>query len=93
MSRFEDATHHFQRALEMNAQIKAPIWIAHTQHEYARMLLLRNGLGDRDSALNLLEPALTAAEQLGMKALADKTRPLELAAYAAGAPLGLARTA
>jgi tetratricopeptide (TPR) repeat protein len=93
MSRFEDATRHFEHALKMNAQIRAPIWLAHSQHDYARMLLLRNHVADRDKARNLLEAALTAAEQLGMKALADKTRPLKLAAYSGGWSPGLARSA
>jgi DNA-binding SARP family transcriptional activator len=93
MSRFEDATRHFEHAIKMNAQIRAPIWLAHSQHDYARMLLLRNHVADRDKARNLLEAALTAAEQLGMKALADKTRPLKLAAYSGGWSPGLARSA
>jgi hypothetical protein len=57
------------------------------------MLLVRNDDGDRDKAVALLEAALTAAEQLGLRALADKARPLQLAAYAAGSSPGLARTA
>jgi hypothetical protein len=66
----------------MNAQIRSPLWIAHTQHDYARMLLLRNHRSDRDKAHKLLTQALTSAEQLGLKALADKARPLKLAAEA-----------
>jgi DNA-binding SARP family transcriptional activator len=93
MSRFNEATQHFEHALRMNARIRAPIWIAHTQHDYARMLLLRNHVGDRHKAVDLLEAALTAAEQLGLKALAKKARPLQLAAYAGGSSSGLARTA
>jgi tetratricopeptide (TPR) repeat protein len=93
MSRFDEAAQHFEHALKMNARIRAPIWIAHTQHDYASMLLLRNHLGDRDKALDLLERTVSAAEQLGLKALADKTRPLQVTAYAAGSSPGLARTA
>jgi tetratricopeptide (TPR) repeat protein len=92
LSRFEQAAQHFEQALEFNARIRAPIWLAHTQHDYARMLLLRNHVGDRDRALELLRTALTTAERLGMKALADKTRPLELAAHSAASSSGLART-
>jgi tetratricopeptide (TPR) repeat protein len=93
MSRFEEATRHFERAIKKNAQIRAPIWIAHSQHDYAHMLLLRNDVGDRDKAVDLLEAALTAAERLGLQALADKTRPLQLAAYAGGSLPALARSA
>ncbi|MEA2492261.1 MAG: hypothetical protein QOJ29_172 [Thermoleophilaceae bacterium] len=92
MSRFEEAAQHFEQALEFNARIRAPIWIAHTRHDYARMLALRNHLGDRDKAIELLQAVLTAADQLGLKALAHKTRPLQLTVYAAGASPGLAQT-
>jgi tetratricopeptide (TPR) repeat protein len=86
LSQYDDAAHHFEHALRMNAQISSPVWIAHTQHDYARMLLLRNRVGDRDTALELLTAALAKAEQLSLKALADKTRPLKLAAAAASPP-------
>jgi DNA-binding SARP family transcriptional activator/tetratricopeptide (TPR) repeat protein len=92
MSRFEDAARHFEQAIAKNAVIRAPIWIAHSQHDYARMLLLRNHLGDRERARKLLAAALTTADQLGLKALADRARPLQLAAYAAASSPGLART-
>jgi DNA-binding SARP family transcriptional activator/tetratricopeptide (TPR) repeat protein len=91
MSRFDEATQHFEHALEMNARIKAPIWIAHTQHDYARMLVLRDALGDRNKAVELLRAALAPAERLGLKALADKIRSLQLAAYAAASSPGLAK--
>jgi hypothetical protein len=55
-------------ALRMNAQIRSPLWIAHTQHDYADMLLHRSHPGHRDKALQLLDEALTTAEQLGLKA-------------------------
>ncbi|MDX6720732.1 MAG: hypothetical protein QOJ63_2986 [Solirubrobacteraceae bacterium] len=83
LSRYEDAARHFERALEANARITSSLWIAHTRHEYARMLLARGQPGDDERALGLLEQALTAAEELGLKALADKTRPLKRAAEAA----------
>jgi DNA-binding SARP family transcriptional activator/tetratricopeptide (TPR) repeat protein len=78
LSRYEDAARHFECALAMNAQIKAPLWIAHAQHDYARMLLLRGRTGDRDKARELLGEALATADRLGLKALADKTRRLKL---------------
>jgi DNA-binding SARP family transcriptional activator/tetratricopeptide (TPR) repeat protein len=83
LSQYEDAQRHFEEALAMNAQIRSPLWIAHTQHDYARMLLLRNHRADRDKAHELLTQALASAEQLGLKALAAKTRPLKLTAEAA----------
>ncbi|MGH2941173.1 MAG: ATP-binding protein [Solirubrobacteraceae bacterium] len=82
LSLYEDAARHFEHALKMNTQIRSPLWIAHTQHDYAQLLLRRNDRGDRDKALRLLEEALATAEQLQLKALADKARPLKLAAEA-----------
>ena len=54
LSRFEDAARHFEDALTMNEQIRSPLWTAHTQHDYARTLLLRNDPGDRRRAIELL---------------------------------------
>jgi tetratricopeptide (TPR) repeat protein len=83
LSRYEDAARHFKQALKMNAQIRSPLWISHTQHDYASMLLLRDDPGDNDKALQLLTEALTTAEALGLTALADNTRPLKRTAAAA----------
>jgi hypothetical protein len=44
------------------------------------MLLLRDGPGDRDTALELLAEALATAEQLGLKALAGRAQLLKPAA-------------
>jgi tetratricopeptide (TPR) repeat protein len=85
MSRYDAAECHFERAIKMNAQIRSPLWIAYTQLDYAHMLLLRDHCGDREKALDLLGKALATAEKLGLTALADKTRPLKLAAETAGA--------
>jgi DNA-binding SARP family transcriptional activator len=84
LSRFDDAARHFEHALEMNAQIRSPLWVAHTQHDYARMLLIRGQPDDKGKALQLLDQALHTAEALGLKALADTTRPLKLTAQAVG---------
>ena len=83
LSRYDDAARHFEHALEVNAHIRSPLWIGHTQHDYARMLLLRDGPGDRDTAIELVTDALATAEQLGLRALADKARRLKPTAGAA----------
>ena len=69
MERWEDAAQHFEDALAMNARMGARPWLAHTQHEYADMLLARNQPGDRDKAMALFNEALTTARELGMRAL------------------------
>ena len=83
LSRHDDAARHFKRALEMSAQIKSPLWLAHTQSDLARLLLLRNDPGDRDEALPLLDDALATAEELGLNAVTSKARLLKVAAEAA----------
>src|SRR5262249_31729071 len=45
-SRFEDGARHFEDALAMNAAMRTRPWLAHTQHEYARMLVARGEPGD-----------------------------------------------
>ena len=47
MERWEEAAQHFEDALAMNARMGARPWLAHTQHEYAVMLLARDQPGDR----------------------------------------------
>ena len=91
LSRFEDATRHFEQALSMNAQIRSPLWTAHTQHDYARMLLARGQPGDHDDARALLREALAAAQELGLETLADKARLLKLRTRAAESPRALPR--
>jgi tetratricopeptide (TPR) repeat protein len=85
-SRYTEAAQHFEQALTMNERIRSPLWIAHTQHDYARMLLVRNDPGDRCKALKLLQRAIATADELGLKALADKAGPLRLTAEAAAPP-------
>jgi DNA-binding SARP family transcriptional activator/tetratricopeptide (TPR) repeat protein len=76
LHRFDDAARHFELALEVNAQIRSPLWVAHTHYDYASMLLRRNGPGDRETTLELLRRSLASAERLGLTALADKARRL-----------------
>jgi tetratricopeptide (TPR) repeat protein len=72
MSRWEVAEEHFKDALEMNARIGAKPWLAHTQHEYAAMLLARGQPGDHAQAMSLLDEALGICRALGMNALVEK---------------------
>jgi DNA-binding SARP family transcriptional activator len=65
--RFEDADRHFEEALRMNDRMGARPWVAHTQEEQARMLLRRNGSGDRKRAEKLLSSAQASYQELGMQ--------------------------
>jgi predicted ATPase/class 3 adenylate cyclase/DNA-binding CsgD family transcriptional regulator len=69
MERWEEAAQHFEDALAMNTRMGARPWLAHTQHEYAKMLLARNQPGDREEAMALFNEALVTARELGMRAL------------------------
>jgi DNA-binding SARP family transcriptional activator len=86
LSRYDDAERHFQQAIKINTQIRSPLWIAHSEHAYAQMLLRRNRPGDHNRARTLVNRALSTAEDLGLKALADKARQLKLAAQRAASP-------
>jgi DNA-binding SARP family transcriptional activator len=92
MSRYDDAIRHFEQALKMNAQIRSPLLVAHTQHDYAHMLLTRGRPRDNDNALELLEQVLATAHELGLKALADKARSLKLTAETSRQSLALPRS-
>lgn len=47
----------------MNASMGARPWLAHTQHDYANMLLIRNQPGDSAKAAVLLHEALTTVRE------------------------------
>jgi tetratricopeptide (TPR) repeat protein len=72
LGRWKDAEHHFEDALQMNMRIGARPWLAHTQYQYARMLLSRDQAGDSDKAEALLKDALSTARHLGMRALEER---------------------
>jgi class 3 adenylate cyclase len=78
MLRWEEAAKHFHAALEINARMRARPSLAHTQQQYAEMLLTRGQPGDRDRAMSLLDEALAIASQLGMGALTDRVLACKL---------------
>jgi tetratricopeptide (TPR) repeat protein len=80
LSRYDEAERHFEQALEVNARIRARVWVAHTQHDYARMLVGRDGPGDRERAGALAGQALATAREVGMKPLAANVMELQAAA-------------
>jgi DNA-binding SARP family transcriptional activator len=67
MKRWEEAERHFRYALETNERMGARPWLAHTQHDYGRMLLGRRDPGDTERAQELLDHALANYQELGMK--------------------------
>jgi class 3 adenylate cyclase len=80
MGRWDEAEQHYNDALELNAKIGSPPWVALTQQWYSKMLLDRDGPGDREKALSLLSEALDVAQELGMKTLVERCLGLKLEA-------------
>ncbi len=72
LERWNEAERHFEDALAMNARMEAWPWLAHTQYQYATMLLARGQLGDDEKARELLSAALSTARELGMRALEER---------------------
>jgi len=68
------AEQHFDEALQMDRDMQACPWLAHTQHRFARMLRRRSRRGDLERAEILLNESWTTACRLKMTALMDKIR-------------------
>jgi hypothetical protein len=66
LSRWHDAARHFEAARTHNQHMEALPWLAHTQHDYAKMLRARGRPGDRDQAQRLLAAAAEQYQKLGM---------------------------
>ncbi|MGH8902678.1 MAG: ATP-binding protein [Egibacteraceae bacterium] len=71
MGQHQLARAHFEAALEFHQRMGALPWTAHSQHEYAELLLDHGGAEERPAALGLLSEALDTARTLGMTPLAD----------------------
>ncbi len=72
LERWDEAAQHFEDALAMNTRMEAWPWLAHTQYQYAIMLLARDQAGDSEKAKELLKAALATARELGMGALEER---------------------
>jgi DNA-binding SARP family transcriptional activator len=77
LRRFDDAQMHFETAVEKERIMGARPWLAHTQHDYARMLLARAQTGDGKQARALIAQALATYRELGMQGWAEEASNLE----------------
>jgi class 3 adenylate cyclase/tetratricopeptide (TPR) repeat protein len=66
LRRFEQAETNFTAAEATHQRIGAPIWLAHTRLERARMLLTRRQPGDTERARELVGQAQASAKELGV---------------------------
>ncbi len=91
MEKWDVAQRHFEAALTMDATTGWQVWLAHSRHDYARMLHLRAKTGDTDRARELLTAALARSTALGMQALAPRIQALidTIAAPPPAYPCGL----
>ena len=64
--RWSEAARHFEDALDANARMGARPWLAHTENDYARMLLARGEPGDDELAQELAGRALEGYRAMGM---------------------------
>ena len=69
------AEEHFERALELNREMGAATWFAHTAYEYASSLLAA-GRRNRARAESLLGEAAAHAERIGLPTLLGRIRAL-----------------
>ena len=70
-SRWADAACQFEDAIVVNARVGARPWLAHTQDDYAHMLLERDQPGDSERARELLAEAVQTYQSLGMNSWAE----------------------
>ena len=68
----------FRRSGELNTRLGAHLPLAHTQCDYAAMLLTRGRAGDQKRATALLHSSNDTARRLGLKAVADRVETMLL---------------
>ena len=76
IGRYAEAEEHLRQASELNASLRAPIWVARTELATARLLILRDGPQDRERGRALLERAAATAQRLGSATLARRAAGL-----------------
>ncbi|MBI4514808.1 MAG: AAA family ATPase [Deltaproteobacteria bacterium] len=76
IARPDHARQHFEDALAIEGGMGARPLLAHTQHDYAAMLLTTGAASDRDRARQLLAAAVESYEQMGMHSFAQRAAQL-----------------
>jgi DNA-binding CsgD family transcriptional regulator len=78
LGEWERSETHFESALALNRRLGARTWLAHTELEYARMLLTRRAGGDRVRAGELLGEAAALADAAGVRSVSARIARLGL---------------
>jgi len=86
MGRPDLAAQHFERALQVNEELRAPGCLARTQVDYAWAILGTGGHGSDPRADELLAAAAKTAAELGLGAVARKVQALDARPGAPSAP-------
>jgi DNA-binding winged helix-turn-helix (wHTH) protein/tetratricopeptide (TPR) repeat protein len=76
LERWDEASAHFEEALEMHGRMGTRPFIAETEADYSRVLLARGRARDRERARELAGRAAAIAEELGMRPLAAEAGAL-----------------
>ncbi len=74
LGRHEQAEHALRRAADRHAAMAAPVWLARTRVDLARVLLERRG--DSEEAAQLLDQAARTAAELGCASLHRRSQEL-----------------
>jgi ATP/maltotriose-dependent transcriptional regulator MalT len=74
LGEWDQAEEHFERAMELDEASGAGTWLAHTIHEYARMLFASGR--ERERASELLKRAGDLAASIGLAALSGRIAAL-----------------
>jgi DNA-binding CsgD family transcriptional regulator len=75
LGEWDRAAQHFEAAMALNREMGTSTWLAHTEYEYARLLLAR-GNREPQQVAALLGEAEQRAEQIGLKALSGRIEAL-----------------
>ena len=70
--RWPEAEAAFQKAVDISGQYHVPYYEARSRLEWGEMYLSRNGPGDRDQGMQLLDQALGIFQRVQAKKMVEK---------------------
>ncbi len=85
LGEWERADEHFETAIALNRKMEMRTWLAHTEYEYARMLLAQ-GPAERGKATSRLGRAAELAGDIGLSTLSSRITALGAPVVPAGLP-------